>query len=277
MEKKYISIFFNNLRGYNVYKYLLKKKEYKIDIYLCKKNLNKSLFSKLNKFKLIKIFDNSFIKNFKKKNYFLNISAGWPLKFPSELINSSIKGTINLHAGKLPEYRGGSPLNWQIIEGKKKIFVSIIKMTKNFDRGPIYLQKSFNLSPSEDIKDAHKKVNKAYPLMTYKVIQKIIKNVKPIKQSSKNARYMYQRKDYDGKIDWKTMNANDVFNLVRAISKPYPGAFYTYKKKKFRIFKCKKLKFNKNLKSGEILYRNNKKVIKCKRNAIEIIKEIKSN
>ena len=232
MENINISIFFNNLRGLSVYKYLVKKKEYNIDIYLSKKNLNKSLLLKLKDYKLVDKLDNKFIKNIKKKKYFLHIAAGWPLKFPSELIKSSTKGTINLHAGKLPEYRGGSPLNWQIIEGKKKIFISIIKMTKDYDKGSIYSQKFFKLKSSENIKDLHKKVNNAYPLMTQSVIKDIIKNIKPIKQSKKNARYMKQRSDADGQINWETMSANNVFNLVRALDKPYQGAFYINKKKK---------------------------------------------
>lgn len=120
MEKKNIAIFFNNIRGLEVYKFLNKKKKYNFDVYLSKKNLNKSLLKKLKNYKLINKIDSTVVKKIKAKQYYLNITAGWPLKFPIDLIRSSLKGTINLHAGKLPEYRGGSPLNWQIIEGKKK-------------------------------------------------------------------------------------------------------------------------------------------------------------
>ena len=108
MEKKNISIFFNNLRGLELYKFLSKKKQYNIDVYLSKKNLNKSLLIKLKNYQIIKKIDEKLIENIKKKKYFLNIAAGWPLKFPSKLIHAAKKGTINLHAGKLPEYRGGS-------------------------------------------------------------------------------------------------------------------------------------------------------------------------
>ena len=66
--------------------------------------------------------------------------------------------------------------------------------------------------------------------MTEKVI-KDIKKIKTQKQLSKNVRYMKQRSDIDGQIDWVNMNSKDVFNLVRAVSKPYPGAFYKSEKK----------------------------------------------
>lgn len=275
MEKKNISIFFNNLRGFELYRFLSKKKQFNIDVYLSKKNLNRSLLTKLKNYVIIKKINKKLIKNIKRKKYFLNITAGWPLKFPIKLIHAAEKGTINLHAGKLPEYRGGSPLNWQIIEGKKKIFISIIKMTKGFDTGPIYIEKSLSLNLSENIRDLHKKVNKAYPYLTEKVINDINKNKKPTKQSSKNVRYMRQRSDIDSEIDWVNMNSREVFNLVRAVNKPYLGAFYKNKKKIYRVFKCKEISLKKKLNPGIILHRNKYKVITCKKNAIKIIKEVK--
>ena len=103
------------------------------------------------------------------------ITAGWPLIFPQALIKASKFGTINLHAGKLPTYRGGSPLNWQIIEGNKNIFISIIKMTKKIDAGPIYNTRKILLNSNENIKDLHDKVNKIYPYMVEKYYSKNIK------------------------------------------------------------------------------------------------------
>ena len=273
MKKKSIAIFFNNLRGYFLLKFLEKKKEYNLDVYLSEKNLNKSLLKKLNNYRIIKKIDLKLINEIKKKKYFLNIAAGWPLRFPTQLINSSLKGTINLHAGKLPEYRGGSPLNWQIIEGKKKIYISVIKMTKGIDTGPIYIQKLIYLKSSENIYDLHKKVNNTYPIITQKVINKIERCIQPKKQPKIKARYMRQRKDSDGRIDWKNMTSTNVFNLVRAISKPYPGAFYFENNARLRVFKCQKTRDYQKYNPGEIIYSNNSKIIKCKIGSIKILKE----
>lgn len=274
MKKIDIAIFFNNLRGFEVYKFLRKEKKYNIDIYLSEKNLNKELLKKLKSYILVKKIDTNLINYIQKKKYFLNIAAGWPLKFPTSLINSATKGTINLHAGKLPEYRGGSPLNWQIIEGKRKIFISIIKMKKGIDTGPIYVQKSIKLKLSENISDLHKKVNSIYPLMTKKVIIDIIKNVEPIKQSKKKVRYLKQRKDSDGLIIWNKMNSTRVLNLVRALNNPYLGAFYFYNKQKLRVFKCKRVNIRrKSLNPGEAIHLKKNKIFKCKKGYIEILKE----
>ena len=52
--------------------------------------------------------------------------------------------TINLHGGPLPAYRGGSPLNWQIINQEKEIGISIIKIDEGIDTGDIIEEKNLN-------------------------------------------------------------------------------------------------------------------------------------
>ena len=278
MKKYKIAIFFNNERGLSVYNYLRKSNKFNLDLYISKKNLNKKILKKISKkYKLIKKFETNIISHLKKQNYYLNIAAGWPLIFPSKVINLPKKGTINLHAGKLPEYRGGSPLNWQIIEGKKKIFISIIKMTKKLDAGPLYNQSKINFTDMDNINDLHKKVNKVYPIITKKVIERIIRNIKPVEQSKKNIRCLKQRNEYDGKIEWNKMDAKKVYNMVRALNKPYPGAFYIFNKKKFRIDKCKKSLVTNNAKPGTIFHVKKKKFITCFKNSVRILIEKKLN
>ncbi len=173
-----IAIFFNNHRGLCVLNRLIKKKKNKIDVYLSKKNLNSHITKRIKKkILIIKKINFKIISKIKKNKYDLLIVAGWPLIFPQELIRAAKYGTINLHAGRLPNFRGGSPLNWQIIEGKKKIYISIIKMTKKIDAGPVYLTKKIILTTKENINDLHNKVNKIYPYMVENTIQRILKKL----------------------------------------------------------------------------------------------------
>ena len=127
-----LAIFFNSMRGLIVFKEI--SKLFSVDIYLATKNLNTEIlrFLKKNKisFILIKKIDTFLIDKIKNKNYDILISAGFPLIFTEKLIHSSKFGTINLHAGKLPNYRGGSPLNWQIINGEKKLALVLLKCVK---------------------------------------------------------------------------------------------------------------------------------------------------
>jgi methionyl-tRNA formyltransferase len=269
-----IAIFFNSYRGLNVLNHLIKKKNYTIDVYLSKKNLNSNILKKIKKkYLIIKKLNFKIISKIKKNKYDLLIVAGWPLIFPPELIKAAKYETINLHAGRLPHYRGGSPLNWQIIEGNKDIYISITKMTKKIDAGPIYITKKILLNTKENIKHLHNKVNKIYPYMVENTIQRIIKKVKPKKQKTKFERYLKQRSDKDGKIKWNKMTDYQVFNLVRAITNPYPGAFYIFKRKKIRLLSCKISKIKTFIEPGKILLKSKKKFVGCKKGCIQIIKE----
>ena len=190
--------------------------------------------------------------------------CGFPYILKKNVISLPRFGTLNLHGGKLPEFRGGSPINWQIIKGKKKIGLSVIKIKKGIDTGDIASERTFLLNKDQTIKKAHQKANKIFPRMLYESILKIIKKKKLKKQNGK-AKYYKQRSDKDGQVNWKKMNSTEVVNLVRAISFPYPGAYTFYEGKKIRIFNCKKtpyvMKFHK---IGNFIKDKNKFIVKTK-------------
>ena len=276
-NNKKIAIFFNSMRGISVFKKISQK--YYTDVYVALKNLNNAtrLYLKKKKisYTLIKKIDSSLIKKIKKKNYDILISAGFPLIFPNKLIEASSLSTINLHAGKLPSYRGGSPLNWQIINGEKEIEINIIKMEEKIDHGKIYLSKKFKLLKDGNIKTVHKKTNILFPKMTLQVIEMIYKNIKPVSQKSESNRRpktYKQRSEGDGLIKWNNLSANEVYNFVRAITKPYPGAFYYDKNKnKKRLYSCKLSSKNPNILPGTEFFMKKKKFIKCKKYSIQLL------
>jgi len=272
-KEKKLAIFFNSTRGLLVYKKI--SKLFLVDIFIAKKNLNTKILMFLKKkkinFTLVRKINTSLEKKIKKKNYDLLISAGFPLIFSEELINSSKFGTINLHAGKLPNYRGGSPLNWQIINGEKKIGISIVKMCKKLDAGDIYSSKTFRLTKRDDIKTVHNKANFFFSKMTMDVINKIYLGIKPLPQKRIGEKTYRQRSENDGLIDWEKLNAEEVFNFVRAITKPYPGAFYfNEKKKKIKIYNCIVSKRNPRISAGKVFFAKKQKFIKCKNFSIRI-------
>jgi len=86
-------------------------------------------------------------------------------------------------------------------------------------------------------------------------------------------RYLKQRSDKDGKIKWSKMTDYQVFNLVRAITNPYHGAFYIFKRKKIRLLSCKISKIKTFIEPGKILLKSKKKFVGCKKGCIQIIKE----
>jgi hypothetical protein len=109
----------------------------------------------------LKVYTNTFpfLSEYQSCNYTLGIVAGFNKVLPESLIANNAMGIINLHAGKLPQYRGGSPLNWQIINGESIIGVTIHQIDSGIDTGPILASGSFPLGCDEGIKEAHQKAN----------------------------------------------------------------------------------------------------------------------
>ena len=131
------------------------------------------------------------------------------------------------------------------------------------------MKKKFN------IKDVHNIVNNVFPTLVFQAIKNIcIKKIKIFKkQNNKKAKYYNQRKPSDGRIEWYKKNSIEIFNLIRAISKPYPGAYtFNLKKKKIKIFKANVFYGNlKNLKTGEVKKVKDCTFVKCKKGFIQII------
>ena len=71
----------------------------------------------------------------------------------------------------MPRYRGGSPLNWQLINDEPEITISIIQMDKGIDTGHVVGEKTFSYNDDETILDVHRKVNKHFCLLTLEVLE----------------------------------------------------------------------------------------------------------
>ena len=270
-------LFFNHFRGIEVLKNLIKKKYIIQKIFLSKKNLNIKIIPFLKKknfnYEIINEVNNyKIISYIKKYNIDFNIIAGFPYIFKKDLLNAANYATINLHGGRLPEYKGASTLNWQIINGEKKIGISIIKANEGIDKGNILGFSSFLLKKSYDISDVHHITNNRFAKLLPTVLKKFINN-KIIFLANIGGKNYKQRKSSDGLIIWKKMSKEKVFNFVRAITKPYPGAFSYLRKKKSKIiiFKCKPYKCSAEYRPGFIFNKNDSFFVKCKTGCIKLL------
>ena len=275
MKNLKIVIFFNNKKGLDIYK-KIKKKYLFLKIILSQKKLNfnilKTLKKKREKIIIIKKFDNEFLNSIKKLNSDIFLVCGFPLIFPEKLIDTPKFGIINCHSGFLPKYRGGSPLNWQIINNEKKFGISLIKMNKHIDRGNILFEKKFILKKNYNINDLHRIANKHFSINIPKAIDLLIRGKNGKKQKEKYSNYFRQRKETDSQINWKKMNSLQVYNLVRALNDPFPNAYTFYNHLVFKFQKVKVIKLKLNLKPGEFIKIKNKTFVKCKKGYIEILK-----
>lgn len=134
-------------------------------------------------------------------------------------------GCFNLHGSMLPAYRGRCPVNWVLVNGEAVTGITLHHMTPRPDDGDIVAQIQIEISDRDTALSLHNKSAAAVPLLLDAALPLIKKGNPPrIKQASSDASYFGKRTPEDGEIDWHS-SPEAIRNLVRALTKPYPGAF----------------------------------------------------
>ena len=146
--------------------------------------------------------------------------------------------SIMLHPSPLPKYRGGSPIQNQIINGEKKSAVTLFKMTRKLDDGDIYKQLPFSLVGSLD--DIFKRII----ALGYKATSEIINNDFILKkQNYSEATYFKRLLPVNSEItieEIKNSSAEYLHNKIRMLNDPYPNAYIkTSDNKKLYLFKSR--------------------------------------
>jgi len=142
-----------------------------------------------------------------------------------EILDLPPAGCLNLHGSLLPRYRGRCPVNWVLIHSEKETGVTLHYMTPRPDDGDIVGQKRVPIDDNDTALSLHKKLATAAGDLLDDLLPKIRENrAERIPQEKSSASYFGGRKPDDGEIDWN-QNAAVVRNLVRAVTRPYPGAF----------------------------------------------------
>ena len=126
------------LNNFKIPKVILGKKE-DFDLFKDKKYENLEITFQNN------INDKYFVDSLYNLQFDYLIMSGFRQILKKNILNTPKKGTINLHAGKLPEYRGGSPLNWQIINGEEYAYISTILTDLGIDTGNLLIEKRSKL------------------------------------------------------------------------------------------------------------------------------------
>ncbi|MGZ3607057.1 MAG: formyltransferase [Syntrophales bacterium] len=134
-------------------------------------------------------------------------------------------GAYNLHGSLLPAYRGRAPVNWAIINGEKKTGVTLHHMIDKPDAGDIVGQKAVEIEFEDTTRTLYDKLCGAAREMLAEVLPLIREGRAPrIPQDVTKGSYYGGRRPEDGRIDWNRP-AVEIYNLIRAVTDPYPGAF----------------------------------------------------
>jgi methionyl-tRNA formyltransferase len=142
-----------------------------------------------------------------------------------EILDLPHIGAFNLHGSYLPAYRGRCPVNWVIINGEKSTGVTLHYMIEKPDAGDIVGQKAVVIEISDTAKTLYEKLCRAAKELLNEELPLIKKgNIPRQKQDLSQGGYYGGRRPEDGRIDWKK-SADEIYNLIRGVTDPYPGAF----------------------------------------------------
>jgi methionyl-tRNA formyltransferase len=142
-----------------------------------------------------------------------------------EILNIPRLGAFNMHGSLLPKYRGRVPINWAVLHGEKETGVTLHHMVKRADAGDIVDQETVPIGYEDTAQDVFNKCVKAARLVLERQLESISRGTAPRrKQDESLATSFGGRKPEDGRINW-TESAETIYNLIRAVTQPYPGAF----------------------------------------------------
>lgn len=161
----------------------------------------------------------------KSKPIDLMIAVSWRYIIPTHIFNIARIGTFVFHDSLLPEYRGFSPTVWSIINGEDHTGVTLFRISEQVDCGDIIDQERIPIHPDDMIADVMDRVTQAYLHLLERNFDKLANSkVTQHPQNSSLATYTCKRIPEDNLIDW-SLSTDSIYNLIRAVSAPYPGAY----------------------------------------------------
>jgi methionyl-tRNA formyltransferase len=141
------------------------------------------------------------------------------------LLDTPRRGAYNMHGSLLPKYRGRVPVNWAVIHGETETGATLHAMNEKPDNGAIVAQQAVPILLHDTAQDVFDKVTVAAEMALHKVLPALIVGRAPhVGQDLSQGAYFGGRKAEDGRIDF-SQGALAIHNLVRAVTRPYPGAF----------------------------------------------------
>ncbi|MXV52845.1 methionyl-tRNA formyltransferase [Pedobacter sp. HMF7647] len=187
----------------------------------------------------VKLKDPDFISELQSLNAELQVVVAFRM-LPEVVWNMPPKGTVNLHASLLPQYRGAAPINWSVINGETETGVTTFLLKHEIDTGDILLAETVAIEDNDTAGTVHDKLMNTGSALLVKTVQAIADGdyeetpqSEYIEGELKHAPKIFKE---DCEISW--MNpVKKVYDQIRGLS-PYPTAYTTFQEKNFKIFKA---------------------------------------
>jgi len=168
-------------------------------------------------------------------------AIGWRWILPREVLEVPPKGCLGIHGSLLPRLRGFAPVNWALIRDEPRTGPTLFYFDEGTDTGDIVGQRPFALTDEDDAASVRARlVTEAAALLAEHLPGLAAGTAPRLSQPAEGATHGPQRRPEDGAIDW-TQPPRAVFNWVRGLTRPYPGAFSTLDGRKVLVWKVRAL------------------------------------
>ena len=174
----------------------------------------------------------------KKLNADIAIVVAYGQIIPDDILSLTKKGFINIHASLLPKWRGAAPIQRAIMNLDKETGISIMKINKELDSGPICNTYKLSISKEDNTETVSEKLSSL-------ASEKILDNIDDIldekalfkEQNHNEATYANKILKSEGKIDWKS-SAESIIGKINGLY-PNPGAWFIFNNERYKVLEAK--------------------------------------
>jgi methionyl-tRNA formyltransferase len=179
------------------------------------------------------------VAHFQEQQFDVGILLGWQRLIPDSVIETFKHGIVGQHGSsfRLPRGRGRSPINWSLIEGRDRLIWHLFELAPGVDDGDILDVFEFDLTEHDTCKSVYDKLTYVLEAMLKRTLPRIFESSLQKEKQLGEPSYYPKRTPEDGWIDWNA-NCDQIYNLVRAVTKPYPGARAKIGAKDFLVWRC---------------------------------------
>lgn len=178
----------------------------------------------------------------RKKNPDVIYCFGWSHILIKEILNIPRLGVIGFHPAKLPYNKGRHPLIWALVLGLDTTASSFFNIDEGVDTGDLVSQVDVNINYNDDARSLYDKVMQTAKKQVFEITRDLITgNIKRYSQDHSKGNFWRKRNYQDGKIDFRMTSAS-IRNLIRALTRPYPGAHFVYENNDYRVWSSELMK-----------------------------------
>jgi methionyl-tRNA formyltransferase len=163
---------------------------------------------------------------------------GWHQIVRAETLALARIGMVGAHASLLPKDRGSAPINWALIHGEEESGNSLFWLAEGVDDGDLIEQVRYPITPYDTCATLYARVASANREMLQRLVPRLLAGEvprRPQPQHNGASRVLPRRRPADGAVDW-AQPVQTVYNFIRALTRPYPGAFSAIGGRRYRVW-----------------------------------------